>query len=277
MSRQLYDGAPLMITYSGGKDSDVIAELAIRHLPHDDFEIVNSHTTADAPETVYYIRRRFAEWEAKGIQCRIDYPTYKGKRTSMWDLIPKKLMPPTICARYCCAVLKETSGRDRMISTGVRWEESIKRRNRGIYETIVPKDRDKIILMNDNEDRSVLETCVKANKRAVNPIIDWQKTDVWNYLHDIGCEGNPLYQCGFSRVGCIGCPMAGKKQMTEFRLYPKYRQMYIHAFEQMLIARKAAGKPTAWQTGEEVMEWWTNPEYIQGQLKLEDVMEDDEE
>ena len=52
MSRQLYE-MPLMITYSGGKDSDVIAELAIRHLPHDDFEIVNSHTTADAPETVY--------------------------------------------------------------------------------------------------------------------------------------------------------------------------------------------------------------------------------
>ena len=277
MSRQLYDGMPLMITYSGGKDSDVIAELAVRHLTHDDFEIVNNHTTADAPETVYYIRRRFAEWESKGVKCRTVHPTYKGKRTSMWDLIPQKLMPPTRTVRYCCAVLKETTGKGRMIATGVRWEESIKRRNRGIYETITPSQKDKVILMNDNDDRKLLESCIKQNKRVVNPIIDWHDYDVWDYLSEIRCTANPLYQCGFSRVGCIGCPMAGgKKQIHQFYMYPKFRQMYVHAFDRMIEARKARCKERRWETGEEVMEWWTNPKYIPGQLKLVDVMEDDE-
>ena len=276
MSRQLY-GMPLMITYSGGKDSDVIAELAIRHLPHDDFEIVNSHTTADAPETVYYIRRRFAEWEGKGVQCRIEHPKYKGKRTSMWDLIPQKLLPPTRLARYCCAVLKEAKGKGRMIATGVRWEESIKRRNRGIYEAITPSKKDRVILMNDNDDRQLLESCIKQNSRVVNPIIDWDETDVWGYLRDADCNGNPLYQCGYKRVGCIGCPMAGGKgQIHEFSMYPKYRQMYVHAFDRMIEVIKARGKETKWESGEDVMEWWTNPEYIHGQLKLADIMEDDD-
>ena len=276
MSRQLYE-MPLMITYSGGKDSDVIAELAIRHLPHDDFEIVNSHTTADAPETVYYIRRRFAEWEGKGVRCRIEHPTYKGKRTSMWDLIPQNHMPPIRTIRYCCAVLKETSGKGRMIATGVRWEESIKRRNRGIYEALTSSGKGKIILMNDNDDRQLLESCTRQNKRVVNPIIDWEETEVWDYLRDVDCNGNPLYQCGFKRVGCIGCPMAGgRTQIHEFSMYPKYRQMYVHAFDRMIEVRKSRGKEAKWESGEDVMDWWTNPEYIHGQLKLAGIMEDDE-
>ena len=44
---------PLMVTYSGGKDSQVLVALAER--AGINFEVVNSHTTADAPETVYFI------------------------------------------------------------------------------------------------------------------------------------------------------------------------------------------------------------------------------
>lgn len=47
-------GKPLVCTYSGGKDSDVILELFRRGgIP---FEVHNSHTTADAPHTVRHIR-----------------------------------------------------------------------------------------------------------------------------------------------------------------------------------------------------------------------------
>ena len=93
------------------------------------FEIVHSHTTADAPETVYHVRKRAKEYELKGVSYTIHYPTYKGEPTSMWKLIPIKLMPPTRVVRYCCAVLKETTGRDRFIATGVRWAESTARKN----------------------------------------------------------------------------------------------------------------------------------------------------
>ena len=279
MSKQLYDGAPLMITYSGGKDSDVVAELAVRHLPHEDFEIVNSHTTADAPQTVRYIRERFKQWESQGVKCSIVYPTYKGKRATMWNLIPQKMMPPTRLVRYCCEILKETSGQNRFTSTGVRWDESVKRKNnRGIYEALAKKQNDRIILLNDNDDRQMLESCIKQNTRVVNPIVDWEENDVWDYLKDIKCVSNPLYYCGFDRVGCIGCPMAGKKVLFEFKMFPAYKKMYLHAFDRMLKTRKNRGKPPfADGTAEGVFEWWTNPQYDPLQIKLEDVVGDDDE
>lgn len=47
-------GKPLVCTYSGGKDSDVMLELFKRSaIP---FEVINNHTTADAPQTVRHIR-----------------------------------------------------------------------------------------------------------------------------------------------------------------------------------------------------------------------------
>lgn len=77
---------PLVITYSGGKDSQVLAHLAEK--ADIAFEVQNSHTTADAPETVRFIRAQFADMERRGIKCSVIYPYYKGKRTSMWTLIP---------------------------------------------------------------------------------------------------------------------------------------------------------------------------------------------
>ena len=113
MSLKLYK-QPLLLTDSGGKDSAVICKLAENAgIP---FEIVHSHTTADAPETVYHVRKRAKEYEAKGVEYTIRLPTYQGKRTSMWDLIPKKLIPPMRVARYCCAVfalyLKKRQAKD---------------------------------------------------------------------------------------------------------------------------------------------------------------------
>lgn len=127
-------GKPLICTYSGGKDSDVMLELFIRSgIP---FEAHNNHTTADAPETVRHIRKKFQKLEERGIKCEIEMPMYKGKRTSMWQLIPIKLSPPTRTKRYCCQILKETGCRNRYIATGVRWDESTARQERQEFEKI---------------------------------------------------------------------------------------------------------------------------------------------
>lgn len=104
MSEKLYH-KPLVLTFSGGKDSSVCLELA--HRAGIRFEVLHNHTTADAPETVYFVRDQFKAMESCGIPCEIQYPTYKGRRTSMWQLIPEKLTPPTRIIRYCCSVLKE--------------------------------------------------------------------------------------------------------------------------------------------------------------------------
>ena len=133
MSKTYYN-APLILTYSGGKDSDVMLHLAESCLKAADFEVLNSHTSVDAPETVYHIRAEFKRLNAKGIKATINYPKDKnGNHETMWTLIPKKKMPPTRMLRYCCSTLKETSTPNRLAALGVRASESNKRQGRDIF------------------------------------------------------------------------------------------------------------------------------------------------
>ena len=274
MSLRLYH-RPLLLTDSGGKDSAVICKLAENAgIP---FEIVHSHTTADAPETVYHVRKRAREYELKGVNYTIHYPTYKGEPISMWKLIPIKFMPPTRIVRYCCDVLKETTGRDRFIVTGVRWAESAKRKNnRSSLEIVTPDAKKKLLLNNDNdEDRRLFETCTLKGKRVCNPIIDWQESDVWDYITDQRVECNPLYCEGRHRVGCVGCPLAaGVTRNKEFARWPKFRQMYINAFDRMIAERIRCGKMGgSWRmgtTGVDVFHWWMEDGVLPGQFEIEE-------
>lgn len=278
MSLQHY-GLPLVITDSGGKDSSVVKELALRSgIP---FEIMHNHTTADAPETVRFVRSEAKRFEELGIKYTINMPTYKGQRTSMWSLIPQKLMPPTRLVRYCCSVLKETGGAGRFIATGVRWAESASRKNnRGIYESIGSSKANKIILNNDNDDQRMLfENCRLKAKRVVNPIVDWTDTDVWQFMLDSKTPVNPLYSEGWCRVGCVGCPMAGKKgREAEFARWRRYKHLYIIAFDKMLEERKRRSKlDSEWRmgnTGTDVFNWWMEYDTLPGQI---DLFEEDEE
>lgn len=277
MSLQHY-GQPLVITDSGGKDSSVCKELALRAgIP---FEVMHNHTTADAPETVRFVRQEAKRFEELGIQYTINMPMYKGKRTSMWSLIPQKLMPPTRLARYCCTVLKETGGAGRFITTGVRWAESASRKiNRGIYERIGATKASKIILNNDNDDkRRLFENCRLKAKRVVNPIVDWQDKDVWDFLGDAKCPVNPLYAEGWCRVGCVGCPMAGQAgRIAEFARWLAYKDLYMRAFNNLLLQRAARGIYTSWQTPEDVYNWWMEYDILPGQMDIFDFLEDEEE
>ena len=280
MSLQHY-GLPLVITDSGGKDSQVCKELALRAgIP---FEIMHNHTTADAPETVRFVRSEAKRFEELGIKYTINMPTYKGKRTSMWNLIPQKLMPPTRLVRYCCSVLKETGGSGRFIATGVRWAESNSRKNnRGIYERLAAKKENKIILNNDNDDKRMLfENCRLKAKRVVNPIVDWEDNDVWQLLEDAKAPVNPLYAEGWCRVGCVGCPMAGKKvREAEFLRWAKYKDLYIFAFDKMLEERKRRDKiDGSWRmgvTGRDIFNWWMEYDIMPGQMDIFDFIEEED-
>lgn len=135
MSKYYYH-KPLIITYSGGKDSDVMLQLARECLGKDDFEVLNSHTTLDAPETVYYIRDKFAELEKEGVKATVNYPRKKdGSYNSIWRLIEEKGAPPTRIMRYCCAELKETTTPNRFVAVGVRSAESAGRKGRDVFAT----------------------------------------------------------------------------------------------------------------------------------------------
>lgn len=253
---------PYYVAYSGGKDSDVI-RILFELAENVKYDLVHCHTTVDAPETVRYVRSI--------PKIQISYP-----KLSMWQLIVKSRMPPTRLVRYCCSYLKETGGRDRFTVTGVRWAESVKRKaNRGGVEVQTSNRKKGLILNADNdESRRLMETCQLKGKRILNPIIDWSDDDVWEFLHYYGCESNPLYQCGYKRVGCVGCPLAGPKlQQKEFERYPKYKENYTRAFQRMIDAAEKKGKPyPTWKTGQDVFDWWLSdykePEVDENQLSF---------
>lgn len=265
MSRRYYD-SPLLLCYSGGKDSDVLIELA--RMSGIEFEVQHSRTTADAPETMYHIRDVFRRLQADGVTCFYNNPRYQGKPTSMWSLIPLKQMPPTRLVRYCCKVLKETGGKGRAIATGVRRSESYARSQRAFANNFsrarpatldfedaasLFEDADKAIEHDDNFIRS----CRMRGRTSFQPIIEWLDSDVWQFIDERGIEINPLYFEGFKRVGCIGCPLAGRSERErEFDRWPKYKAAYLRAFDKMLRHRVSCGLDTQWTSSEQVFDWW---------------------
>lgn len=277
MSLRLFE-KPLVITYSGGKDSDVMLHLAEKSgIP---FEALHSLTTADAPETVRHVYDTFRRLECKGIKCDVDkHVQPDGSRVTMWNLIPRKLMPPTRLMRYCCAVLKEGGGKNRFIATGVRWAESTARKRRGGLEVLASKPQSSLILSNDNdEDRRLFETCQLKGKRVVNPIVDWKDNEVLDYAAIEKIPMNPLYCEGFHRVGCVGCPMASKARTMEFARYPRIKAAYIRAFDRMLEERRRRCKMNGvfrmGDTGVDVFHWWMEDGVLPGQEVLDGFEED---
>lgn len=268
---------PYYLAYSGGKDSDTIKILA--QLAGVRYEAVNNHTTVDAPETVYYIRSQK--------DVRVEYP-----EKTMWQLIVDKMMPPTRLIRYCCAELKERGGEGRRVVTGVRWAESIKRKENADVVKFLKRTKDVIakaeeygidfrenrqggvILNSDNDKaRELVEDCYLHHKVVINPIVDWSDDDVWEFLHHYGCESNPLYQCGYKRIGCIGCPVAANRRYKEFNDYPKYKLNYIRAFDRMLEHRKerGLGSKVKWKSGKDVFKWWMGEDVNQISFFGEDL------
>lgn len=270
MSLRLFE-KPLVITYSGGKDSDVLLHLAeASGIP---FEGLHSLTTADAPETVRHVYDTFRRLEGKGVKCTVDkHVQPDGSRVTMWNLIPRKLLPPTRLMRYCCAELKEGGGKGRFIATGVRWAESAARKkNRGTLEVLHSDRKKSLILANDNDEgRLLFETCQLKGKRVVNPIVDWQEADVLDYAATEKITMNPLYCEGWHRVGCIGCPMAAAAaRYMEFTHYPRIKTAYIRAFDRMLDKRIALGKDAhSWRSGVDVFHWWMEDGVLPGQEVL---------
>lgn len=244
------------LAFSGGKDSVVIKALA--DMAGVKYDAHYQMTSVDPPELVKFVKT-FPD-------VTIDYPRYKdGTRCTMWNLIPKKRMPPTRLVRYCCEYLKEGAGGERFTITGVRKQESVKRQKRSRLElgkTKTGRAEIKIdpLIDPDNQTPELFYICKTYSKKVLNPIIDWSESDVWEFIHKYNIPYCKLYDEGEKRLGCIGCPMAGaKQQKEEFEKYPYAYKAYLRAFDKMLIEREKAGlENTKWKTAEDVMKWWLN-------------------
>lgn len=236
------------LAFSGGKDSQCVYHLC--EMAGVKFDAHYAVTSVDPPELLRFMKKQYPDviWD--------HHYWPDGRKKTMWNVIAVHTIPPTRQARYCCSELKETGGKGRVVVTGVRWAESVKRKEmHGVAEirttakklhkqasdgdSVVKKTKknDAIVFMDDNGTaRNMVEQCYTKKRTTVNPIIDWDDDDVWEFLNDVAkaphCE---LYDEGFTRLGCIGCPLQGRDGMIrEFERWPRYKMKYIKAFDRMI-------------------------------------------
>lgn len=253
------------LAFSGGKDSVVIKRLA--QMAGVKFEAHYSVTSVDPPELVRFIKDVHPD-------VSFDIPRYKdGTAITMWNLIPKMGMPPTRLARYCCRALKESAGAGRVTITGVRWAESASRKRNQYLVRIGDKKTQTVYNDENDESRRAVEQCYRTKRTLVNPIIDWSDEDVWEFIKKQSVPYCILYDHGYKRLGCIGCPMNSHAE-RELESYPKFKQAYTCAFDRMLKGFKIKKSDATWKTGEDVMDWWLHGGSDSDELTLLDDMED---
>lgn len=198
----------------------MLLDLARRAGVH--FEAHYNNTTCDPPELVRFIRESYPE-------ISIDMP-----RKSIWQLIPERGFPTRV-VRWCCAELKERGGKGRIVLTGIRDEESPRRKK-----------------------RRIVEHCLRsASKTYVHPIKFWKTRQVWEYIREREIEYCSLYDEGFSRIGCIICPFDSNVQRSMNR-WPKVWNVARWSFEKLYQRSKLHQEK--WASAQAMFEWWVDRE-----------------
>jgi len=210
------------LAFSGGKDSCVIKQLAVEAGVR--FDTHYSVTTIDPPDLIYFIRKHHRDviWE------RPEVPFLK-------KLISKGF--PLRQARWCCELYKENGGSGRLVVTGVRKTESHSRSK-----------------------RKMVEHCIRdSSKRFLHVIIDWQESDVWEFIKDRNLPYCCLYDEGWRRIGCLLCPAQQvEHKQRQLEKYPAYERAFRRAFRELYSCRqmRKAECIKRWKDGDEMLDWW---------------------
>lgn len=223
-------------------------------------------TSVDPPEVIRFVRQ--------------NYPDVIMKKPfdSIFHVALKKGLP-TQMMRWCCAEFKEGGGAGMATIIGIRHAESNRRSKRNevemrgkkfsgdlegwekYREDVLIKKNKRNIAKGTGFDKydpksDTTTTCMNSkDSLLISPIIDWTEEDVWYFINEVAkaphCE---LYDQGWTRIGCIGCPMANKKQWKrEEERWPHVKRNWIKVCQ----IRMNEGKvPKDFHTAEEYYEWW---------------------
>lgn len=215
--RAIPQDGDIELAYSGGKDSDVILQLAKEAgIP---FRAIYKNTTIDPPHTIVHAKE-------KGVEIR-------NPKISFFELVKKKGLPSRH-RRFCCEYLKEYKILDRII-IGVRRDESNARASR-------------------YSEPEVCREYSKTNKvRQYLPILYWDKNDVMRFIKEREIKCHPLYydeEGNFHverRLGCIGCPLS-KNRINELKTYPKFLKILVNSLEEYIKKHPNNASTTEYKT-----------------------------
>jgi phosphoadenosine phosphosulfate reductase len=222
------DGSPYYGCFSGGKDSITIKRLAeMASVP----VVWHYNVIIDPPELVRFIQEHHA-----------DVHWIRSKHGPFFRRIREKLMVPTRFRRWCCQEYKHSKGPKGCTRIlGIRIAESFRRAQRYVA-CVMPKP---------------------AGRREVYPIRLWSDENVWRFIREQKLPYCKLYDEGFTRLGCVGCPVGGQREL-EFARWPRYRDQWKGACDFVAAERARLGKPPPPRYFEGGMEpcgsfeWWMN-------------------
>lgn len=221
-------GGGYFLAFSGGKDSQTLYHIA--QLAGVRFEGHMNLTSVDPPEVIRFVRKHYPEVEL-----------IKPK-DSIYHVAERKQLLPTKKVRWCCEEYKEHAGAGKVTLIGIRRQESSRRKKRNEVEidsrkysgTLDGLDEYRkangINITNATEETTI--GCISGKESLlISPIINWTERDVWKFLNDVvrvpHCE---LYDQGFHRIGCIGCPMSSPRQKRiENERWPHVKRNWIKA------------------------------------------------
>lgn len=211
------------LAFSGGKDSQALYHIAA--MAGVKFKAYMNLTSVDPPEVLRFVKQFYPDVEL-----------IKPKM-SIYDMSLKKHILPTRTLRWCCAEFKEKSGVGKVTLTGIRRSESVRRSKRGEVSSSIKGKRMEETFDQWSEHEESMVTCVGGkDKILVSPIIHWGEKDVWEFLNDVvrvpHCR---LYDEGFTRIGCICCPMSQKNQkLREIRRYPHVKNRWVQTVQKLI-------------------------------------------
>lgn len=222
-----YEGE-IELAYSGGKDSDVILQLAKE--AGIKYRAIHKCTTIDPPGTLAHVNEMNVE--------------IRRPKESFFQLVARKGFPSRF-SRFCCEKLKEYKILDKAI-IGVRKDESRARSNRYNEPTMC---------------RFYGAQKEENHVEQIYPILEWTIEDVKEFIIDRGLKLAPMYYDEEGkidvtrRLGCMCCPLASrKKRIIEFQKHPLIAKAYLRAGQKFMDSHP---KCKAREKYENVYEWFT--------------------